>query len=102
MAAQQPQTGIEITAKFFILAFLLFFFPPTFVIDGQPTKAQWRKPFFFPVAPGRHTVRVFFAYLLFREAGPAETQVDVTEGSVRRVTYKAPWLVFLSGKLTVQ
>jgi hypothetical protein len=102
MAAQQPQTGIEITARFFILQFLLFLFPPTFVVDGQPTKAQWRKPFYFTTTPGQHTVRIFFAYLLFREAGAAETQIDVASNTVRRVTYRAPLLVFMRGNLSVQ
>ncbi len=101
MATQQPQTGIEITAKFFPLAFLLFFFPPTFVVYGQATRAKWREPLVFPVTPGPHTIRVFFTYLFLREAGRAEAQVDVPEGTTRRVGYKAPWLVFLRGKVVV-
>ena len=101
MATPPASSGIEITAKFFPLAFLLLFFPPTFVVDGQAQPAKWRDAKSIPVSPGSHQVKVFFRYLWIMDAGKAEAQVDVTEGSVRRVTYKAPWLVFLAGKISV-
>ena len=101
MASPPATSGIEINATFFPLAFLLLFFPPTFVVDGQAMAGKWSRPATIPVGPGSHQVKVFFRYLWFMDAGPGETQVDVTEGSVRRVTYKAPWLVFLAGKISV-
>ncbi len=94
-------SGIQITATFFALAFLLLLFPPTFVVDGQATRGKWRDPVTFPVSPGTHQVRVYFRYFGIMDAGVGQAQVDVTEGSVRRVDYKAPWLVFLAGKVTV-
>jgi hypothetical protein len=96
-----PSTGVEITAKFFPLAFLLFFFPPTFVIDGQSMKGQWRTPTPIALSAGRHQVKVYFRYLWFMDAGVGEVAVDVTEGSLRRITYKVPWLVFLPGRMSV-
>jgi hypothetical protein len=93
---------IEITATFFILAFLLFFFKPTFVVDGQAYTGQpWRTPVRFPVTPGRHTVRIFFPYLFIKECGPANVEVDVPAGTTVPITYKAPWLVFLAGRTSV-
>ncbi len=101
MAAPPPSSAIEITARFMPLAFLLLLFPPTFVVDGQPLRGKWRQPTTIPVSPGSHQVRVFFRYLGIMDAGPAEAQVDVPDGVVRRVGYKAPWLVVLRGRLTV-
>jgi hypothetical protein len=101
MGTAPATSGIEITATFFPLAFLLLFFPPTFVIDGQPTAGKWRTPVTIPVSAGSHHVKVFFKYLGMFDVGSAQTTVDVSDGSARRVSYKAPWLVFLSGKLAV-
>ena len=94
-------TGLEITAKFFVLAFILNFFKPVFTIDGNPAKGTWRTPTFFPTAPGTHQVQVHFPYMLIKEAGKATQSVTVQPGQVVRVAYKAPWLIFLPGKLTV-
>jgi hypothetical protein len=94
-------TGIEITAKFFVLAFILNFFKPVFTIDGQPTKAKWKSPTFFAVEPGEHSVQVHFPYLVMPTAGKAVQQVSVQPGQVVRVGYKAPFLVFMAGKLSV-
>src|SRR6202035_2270688 len=98
-AAEGPSgatsAAIEIVATFFPLAFILFFFPPTFVVDGQAWRGTWRQPMPVQVTPGRHVVRVFFRYLGIMDAGVGEIEVDVPSGSARRVTYKAPWLVFL-------
>ena len=79
--------------------FLLF--PPTFVVDGQVMKGKWREPTTIPVAAGSHTVKIFFRYLFIMDAGVGEAQVTVADGAVTRVGYKAPWLVFLKGRMTV-
>ena len=100
-AAAETGAAIEITATFFPLAFLLLLFPPTFAVDGRAWKGTWRQPMMIPVNPGRHDVRVFFRYFGIMDAGIGDTQVEITSG-VRHVTYKAPWLIFLRGRMTVQ
>jgi uncharacterized protein DUF2510 len=97
----QAGAGIEITATFFPLAFLLFLFPPTFIVDGRAMRGTWRQPTMIPVTPGHHQVRVFFRYLGFIDAGVGDIGVDVPAGSARRVTYRAPWLVFLRGRMSL-
>lgn len=92
-------TGIEITAKHPLLAWILIFFKPTFVIDGVATQQSWKTPVFAAAAPGQHQVQVHFAYLVMKTAGKAVTTVEVRPGEVTRLTYKAPWIVFLPGKL---
>lgn len=98
--AASANTGVEITATFFFLAFILNFFKPIFTVDGQASKQQWRTPTFLPTAPGQHSVQVHFPYLMIRTAGKAVTNVNVAPGQVVRLAYKAPWLIFLPGKLT--
>jgi hypothetical protein len=97
--AQAEGTGMMVTTKFFFLAFLLYFFPPTVVIDGTANQVKWGSHF-WPTPPGDHSVKIFFKYLFMKEAGPAETTVTVPEGGTANVTYKAPWLVFLKGKIS--
>jgi hypothetical protein len=97
----QSSSGIEVTSTFFVLAFILNLFKPVVTIDGVATKSAWRKPTFFATEPGAHSVQVHFPYLVLPTAGKAVTQVTVQPGQVVRVGYKAPWLVFLAGKLKV-
>ncbi len=92
-------TGIEITATFIFLAFVLNFFKPVFTVDGQAMKGAWRTPTLIPTTPGEHHVQVHFPYLILKEAGKGVTSVTVQPGQVVRLGYRAPWLVFLAGKL---
>lgn len=51
MSTAPGNTGIEITAKHSILAWILIFFKPTFVVDGHESKQAWKTPTFVPTAP---------------------------------------------------
>jgi hypothetical protein len=93
-------TTIRLTTKFFPLAFLLYFFPARAVVDGEEQKVGW-KTTDLPVSPGSHRLRVYFPYLIPRQAGSAEVEVSVAEGQTVNVSYRAPWLVFLAGKIKV-
>ncbi|MDQ3876737.1 MAG: hypothetical protein M3290_00065 [Actinomycetota bacterium] len=97
----QTTTGITVKAGFFFLSFILFFFPPTIVIDGNAQKGKWGQQF-FPTTPGDHSVSVFFRYMFLKEAGSASTNATVPEGQTVRVTYRAPWLVFMNGKIKTE
>jgi hypothetical protein len=100
MATVPVSSGIEVTAKFW-LWFLLFLWPPVIVVDGQETKGRWNSPTRVAASPGTHRVRIFYRYYWLFPASPAETDVDVPASGVRQVTYKAAWLVFLPGKVSV-
>jgi hypothetical protein len=97
--AQTP-TGIELRAKVFPLAFILYLFQPTIEIDGQAYPAKWGTQF-FPVAPGNHSVTLYFKYLFMAQCNKAATGLTVAPGQVAVVTYKSRWLVFLPGKVEV-
>lgn len=92
--------AIEVTTGYMVLAFLLAAFKTRVAIDGRVYELPWGTNT-FPVNPGRHRVRVSFKYLIPSDAGGNEVDVDVKPGETVRVGYRAPWLVFLKGKITV-
>jgi hypothetical protein len=93
---------INLETKFFPLAFILFLFPPRVEVDGGPAqKISWGSTA-LQVAPGSHHLTVYFPYMfIMRRAGKAEIDVSVEEGQTVTVRYKAPWLVFLPGRISV-
>ena len=91
---------IQLHTKFFPIAFLLLLFPAQASIDGAaPQKVGWGTTD-LQVTPGTHTVEAWFPYFFFFNVGKASASVTVAEGETAQVTYKAPWLVFLPGKMT--
>lgn len=101
MTDTAPQSTIQVTAKFFPLFWILFFIKPHVQIDGADVQGAWNTPQQFPVAPGNHTVSVYFPYFIPRQAGKGTVTVDVAPGQTVSVAYKAPWIVFLKGRMTV-
>jgi hypothetical protein len=95
---------INVVAKFFPLAFILYLFPPRVEVDGGPAqKISWNTETPIQVPPGSHHVTVYFPYLfIIPRAGKGETDVTTQEGQTVTVRYKAPWLVFLPGKMKVE
>ena len=94
---------INVIAKIIPLGFLLYLFPPRVEIDGGPAqKIRWSEnP--IQVPPGQHTVAVYFPYMwIIRRAGEAQISVNVAEGQTAVVRYRAPWLVFLAGKIRAE
>jgi hypothetical protein len=96
------QGTIVIRPKFFILAFLLFFFKPRGSINGHEVPLEWRQPRPFPVPPGRYEVGVWCPYLFFPRMGYSAVVVDVMPGSVVEVNWSAPLLVFLTGSISAR
>jgi hypothetical protein len=96
----QAATGIELRAKVFPLAFILYLFKPTIEIDGQAIPAKWGTQF-IPVAPGTHSISVYFNYFFIKKCNRADTQITLAEGQVLQVTYKSRWLIFMKGLIDV-
>jgi hypothetical protein len=95
---------LNIRPTFTPLAIILFLFPPRVEVDGGPAqRIKWRADNPIQVSAGSHQVVVYFPYLfIMPRAGKAETNVNVTEGQTVTVKYKAPWLVFLAGKISAE
>ena len=71
---------------------------PTVVFDGRGNPAQWGTGTWLVTTHGKTTVGVFLFNRLWR-FGEAEIALDETGPSA--VTYSAPWLPFLRGRLRV-
>jgi hypothetical protein len=96
-------TAIEVTAKFFPLAFLFFLTKPTVTIDETPPQViSWRRAHRFGVSPGLHTVKVAIGYMGNPNTGANSIELAVAEGATTRVSYYAPLLIFLKGSLSAQ
>ena len=100
MTTPATTTGIEVHTTFFPLAFFLFACTPRIEVDGQVHQKYWGRHF-FPTPPGRHTVRVWFRYLVMARCGENQITVDVPATGAVRVKYNMPPLVTLKGSLKV-
>ena len=80
------QTGIQIKTGFFPLSWFLFFCNPIIEIDGQKNPSKWGLTF-HAVAPGKHMVKIYFAYFGMPQCGANQVQVDVQEGKQVMVDY---------------
>jgi hypothetical protein len=101
MATAPASTGIEVTAKFFWLFFVLLLWPPLIEVDGQETKGQWNSPIQVAATPGKHRVKIQYKYYWFLPGSPAEVDVEVPASGMSHVSYEARWLFLLAGKVTV-
>ena len=91
---------IEVTTSFFFLAFVLHFCKVFVALNGQPAQQRWGTVA-IPVAPGRYQVEAWTNYFIAPEMGRNGVVVDAMPGTVTRVRWKAPWLIFLKGSITV-
>ena len=91
-------TGVEVTAKFFFLAWILYFITPTIEVDGPPYRRKWGTHS-FDLAPGHHRVEVSFPYLFGKRMGANSIELDLAPGQIRRIRYRAPFLVFMKGRI---
>jgi hypothetical protein len=96
---ENGETGIEVSAGFFPLAWILLFCTPRVAIDGRVRKRAWGT-YFFPVEPGRHRVEVWFAYLWMSECGKNSTRVEVEPGETTRVSFYMWPFMFMSGSMS--
>lgn len=73
---------------------------PTIEIDGQPFVGRWGvNP--FTVAPGRHTVKAYHRWLVFKEAYASTTTVDVAPGQTVRLEWHTGAAAFSPAKWTI-
>lgn len=94
------QAVIEVKTSFFFLAFLLYFFKPYVALDGNAAPQQWGVTT-IPVVPGRYTVEAWVNYLIAPQMGRNGVVIDAAPGTVTRIRWKAPWLIFLKGSISV-
>lgn len=98
MTDNAAPTGIILNASHLPLARFLYSAKITIEVDGVPNTARWGRGF-VSTAPGRHEVSVSFRYLFYKRLGLASIVVDVPAGRVVTLSFKAPWLITMAGKL---
>lgn len=81
------KTGIEITARFFPLMWILFFTHPTFVVDGEKYRSYWRRPFFKSLAPGMHHIKIYFFYFFLPQCGANEMDIEIFSNEICEIHY---------------
>ncbi|MBI2804991.1 MAG: hypothetical protein HYX68_08420 [Planctomycetes bacterium] len=94
----EDDTGVEIKTEFFPLAFILFLFTPKIEIDDDVYSAQWGTRF-FPLEPGKYTIRIYFPYIFMPRCGENRIKIRVREGEVARIKYYAPLIMFMPGTI---
>ena len=92
-----PAGVVALRTRFWLMAFALLFCRTRVELDAQRQVLPWGR-LRVPVAAGWHQLRVSFRYL-WMECGAATKDFEVRGDQVVGFTYKAPWLVFLHGKL---
>jgi hypothetical protein len=91
-------TSIRLNAKQAIWWILVTIQPLVIEVDGVPTKGTWGDQT-LQVAPGNHSVSVFWKLYWLLPVQRARLDVTVESGAVVSLRYKVRWLVFLPGKL---
>jgi len=98
--APADQAVIEVKTSFIFVAFILYFCKPRVALNGQEAIQSWGTVS-IPVVPGRYTVEAWTNYFLAPQMGRNGVVVDAAPGTITRVHWKAPWLVFLKGPIAV-
>jgi hypothetical protein len=101
MGMVSPRSGIEVTVTHSPLAFIYHFFTPTIQIDETKERRPWGVHL-FPVAPGDYDVTVSYPWLFSPECGKNSVRVRVAAGQVKRVKYRAGFIRYLPGTISVE
>jgi DNA-directed RNA polymerase subunit RPC12/RpoP len=81
------ETGVEVRASFFPLAWTLYFTKPLVEIDGRERQINWNQATFFPLPPGKYEVKVYINFL-FGPTGVKWLRIDVRPNRVQRLRYE--------------
>jgi hypothetical protein len=95
---EQPSTRLQVHIRCFPRWDFLLLCSPIVVIDGQAHQANWGKHLFV-VAPGEHTVKIFFKYLWLPECGANTVMVTVEPGQITKIKYFMPPFIAASSSL---
>lgn len=101
MSNPVPPSAIDVHTSFFPLAFLFLLFKPRVAINGTVYDQFGWGDTRIPVPAGRYQVEVWVPYLFFPTMGRNGAVVDVPAGAIVQVRWRAPWFVFLQGKVSV-
>jgi hypothetical protein len=98
-SAGQPTGELQLKTSFFFLMWILYFIKPRLEVNGHALPLDAWGETRHRLNAGSNQVSVYFPYLFPKRAGEAVATVDVPADGVVRLEYRAPWIVFLAGKL---
>jgi len=99
LRAPRMPTGVEITCHRRFGQFLITNQPSLIAGSTNVTNLRWGGPVFVPLPAGvRHQLVVQFPYMR-KACGVAEFSVELRDGEVQAFVYKAPHIVYSSGKI---
>ncbi len=93
-------TGIQVKTGFFPLSWFLYMCNPTVEINGEKNKVKWGTQF-FPLAPGKYTVKIYFAYFTMPQCGANQVDIEVKDGKSIFVDYHMGGWMMSKGKIKV-
>ncbi|MDZ4169524.1 MAG: hypothetical protein U1E26_07700 [Coriobacteriia bacterium] len=70
---------------------------PTIEVDGEPLQGAWGVNT-LTVAPGRHTLKAYHKWLVFRQAYASSITVDVAPGQTLRLGWHTGYTAFRPAK----
>lgn len=99
------KTGVQVTygnlfkwwpwmwSFWFVGMIIPFLFDPKIIIDGESHDGvRDADKNFIPTSPGQHTVEAHYRQGFIKKAGRSSTTVNVTDGQVVQLKYRAPFL----------
>jgi hypothetical protein len=96
----EDETGIEVSAGFFPLSWVLLFCRPHIVINRRKYVRSWGRHF-FPVRPGKYRVEISFPYLFSSKFGLRSVKARVYPGERTRVEYYVWGFMFIPPSIRV-
>jgi hypothetical protein len=81
------ETGIEVHATFFPLAWTLFLVKPSVEIDGRAHQISWNRDEFFPLEPGKYEIKVYVNWI-FGPTWVRWQRITVRPNRVVRLRYQ--------------
>src|SRR5207248_2564995 len=82
---EDVETGLEVRAKFFPLAWMTMLYPVELRINGKRHAVSWYQTKFIPLPPGKYVVKMS-THSLFGEMGVQSRRVSLRDG-VKVVDY---------------
>jgi len=94
-----PPAVILVETKYMWLQWVFVFCTPRISIDGWTAERRPWGRHVFTVAPGPHSVEVWVPYMFFSRMGANSVSFQIAPGDVAEVSWRAPWLTLLPGRM---
>jgi hypothetical protein len=91
---------VELTIAHSPLAFIYRLFVPTVTINGTKERRPWGIHT-IELSPGDYDISVSYPWILSKECGKNSVHISLGAGDTRKVKYRAGFIRYLPGTITV-